>query len=101
MTESVRGGTVISLHDARAHTGAGDRSPATRQETAPLIALVDRRELTRHGLERWLEEGGPGHQGVAVPRGADLGERARRGLRFVVLGVPPGHVLCPDTLAGI
>ncbi len=101
MTESIRGGTVISLHDARAPTRAGDHSPATRQETAPLIALVDRRELTRHGLERWLEEGWPGHQVVAVPRVADLGERARRGLRFAVVGVPAGHVLCPDTLAGI
>src|SRR3954468_13283885 len=87
MIESIRGGTVISLHDARAPTRAGDHSPATRQETAPLIALVDRRELTRHGLERWLEEGWPGHQVVAVPRVADLGERARRGLRFAVIGV--------------
>jgi DNA-binding NarL/FixJ family response regulator len=93
---------VISLHDARSRARSGDRSPpAPPDEAAPLIALVDRQELTRHGLERWLEEGWPGHRVVAVPRVAELGERARRGLRFAVIGVPAGRVLAPDTLAGI
>jgi DNA-binding NarL/FixJ family response regulator len=70
-------------------------------EAAPLIALVDRRELTRHGLKHWLEETWPGHRTVAVPCVAELDERTRRGLRFAVMGVSAGRVMSPETLADI
>jgi DNA-binding NarL/FixJ family response regulator len=111
---------VISLDHARTRALPGERAllgdralpgasaltdhrpPHERPDgAAPLIALVDRRELTRHGLERWLEEAWPGHRVLAVPRVAELGERVRRGLRFAVIGVPAGRVLAAETLAGI
>lgn len=70
---------------------------------APVVALVDRRELTRHCLKRWLEEAWPSHRVLAAAAVREIGVQARRvgTLRFAVMGVPTGAASSPETLAAV
>ena len=92
----------LSVGEPPSAMSAEVRSPRLGCGSAPVVALVDRRELTRHCLKRWLEEAWPGHRVLAASAVREIGIQLRQAgtLRFAVMGVPAGAASAPETLAG-
>ena len=96
---SSNGGEPVSAMSAEVRSLV----PKPGRGPVPVVALVDRRELTRHCLKCWLEEAWPGHRVLAASAVREIGIQLRQAgtLRFAVMGVPAGAASAPETLAGV